>query len=272
MGGLVVFIAIAGAMLGGFFVQARLGDRRSAGAIILAGMVGAYCLVLGAGLVGILRWHIVDEHSLAVAIFFGPVAALVAARGRRAYLAPVAVPTNVNPATRALYGLFDGIVFFGIWVAVQSVTGATVPIGFMQSYTRQQYDNYVYVMSWMTLGLFISSILMHRLLGGSAGKIVAGSRTIMADGSALTWRAATMRATILFLIGLLITAPGPLIAFIFGPGSEISSLVALSLGLILWVWIVLMPQWFTDQDIHPSPLERWSGMKTVDYLQTNKTQ
>jgi hypothetical protein len=161
------------------------------------------------------------------------------------------------------YGLLDGIVFIAIWVCTQNVTKVSVPFSVMQKYQPAQYDAYVTVMGWMTLVLFVLSILMHRFFGGSLGKLMIGYRTVMADGSPITWRASALRATLMFLIGLLIMAPGPLIAFIFGPGSEAASLIALGLGVVFWITAVLWPRYNPDNTAMPSLLELRCGLRTI---------
>jgi hypothetical protein len=175
----------------------------------------------------------------------------------------IATSRNVKPMGRVAYGLVDGIVFVVIWIGTQVVTKVSVPISVMQKYQQAQYDAYITVMGWMTLVLFIQSILMHRFFGGSLGKLMLGYRTLMANGTVMTWRASAIRAGFMFLIGLMIMAPGPLIAFIFGPGSERASIIALFLGIAFWLVAVLLPKHNPDNTAEPSLLERWCGLRTV---------
>jgi hypothetical protein len=170
---------------------------------------------------------------------------------------------NVEPINRMAYGLLDGMAFFGIWIGTQIVTKVSVPFSVMQKYRPEQYDAYVTVMGWMTFLLFVMSILMHRFFGGSLGKLIVGCRTVMSDGSPITWGASALRATLMFLVGLLIMAPGPLIAFIFGPGSEAASLIALGLGVVFWIAAVLWPKYNPDNTAMPSLLELRCGLRTI---------
>lgn len=162
---------------------------------------------------------------------------------------------EASPKRRVAYPLIDGAVFIGIWNAVMAVTGVRFPFGIMQSFSRVDYDAYIFVMTRMTLGLFLLSIVMHRMFGGSIGKLIFGMRTVQLDGQAMTWRQILLRSGFMFLVGLMILAPGPLIAFIFGRGSEAGSVIALSLGFLLLV--------VTTYGKVSSFVESWLGLKTV---------
>ncbi len=170
---------------------------------------------------------------------------------------------NVTPNRRLAYGLIDWFIILAIWILTQVITSKSFPIGFMQRYKQENFDAYIEVMTWLTLILFVLSIFMHKFFGGSIGKLLLGCRTVMSDGSRLTWRAAFFRASALFLIGLLILAPGPMIAFVFGEGSEVASLVVLGLGLGLWIFFALAPRQRPDQDPPPSKLETLFGIRTI---------
>lgn len=170
---------------------------------------------------------------------------------------------NVTPDRRLAYGLIDGFVILAVWILTQVLTSKSFPIGFMQRYKQEHFDAYIEVMTWLTLVLFVLSIFMHKFFGGSIGKLFLGCRTVMSDGSRMTWRAAFLRASALFLIGLLVLAPGPMIAFVFGEGSEVASLVVLGLGLGLWIFFVLAPRHQPDQDPAPSILESVFGIRTI---------
>ncbi|MCA3645674.1 MAG: RDD family protein [Methylobacterium sp.] len=260
----IVFIAIVGGALGGIAASMYSGSNARSGLVAPAGILGSWGLIVGASVLKLVTWKTMDASSVVLSFTIGPIAALTVARGWRARRSRATQPTNVRPMTRMLYGLFDGSVFIAIWVASQAISGAYVPFGVMQSFSPQEYTNYVKVMSWMTLGLFLASLFNHRLFGGSIGKVLAGCQTEMSDGTPITWRAALLRAALLFLIGLMITAPGPLIAFVFGPGSEGSSLLSLAIGIVLLFWIVLWPRYVSNDEVLPSRLEQWCGLRTVD--------
>lgn len=260
----IVFIAIVGGALGGIACQMYSRKNARRGVIALAGILGSWGSIVGIGLLNAGSWETVEASSLVLSLTMGPIAALTAARGWHARQYPAAHALNVEPGTRMLYGLFDGSVFVAIWIALQAISGAHVPISVMQSFSPQEYTNYIKVMSWMTLGLFLASVVNHRFFGGSIGKVLAGCRTEMSDGTPITWRAAYLRAALLFLIGLMITAPGPLIAFVFGPGSEGSSLLSLAIGIVLLIWAVLWPRYVSNDEVLPSRLEQWCGLRTVD--------
>jgi uncharacterized RDD family membrane protein YckC len=158
---------------------------------------------------------------------------------------------------RVFYPLADAALFIVIWQTTMSLTRVRFPFGIMQSFSPADYDAYVRVMSWMTIALFLLSLVMHRLFAGSIGKLVFGMKTVQRDGSVMTGHQVLMRSAAMFLLGLLILAPGPLIAFIFGKGSEPGSLVALSMGFLL-LWLATFA--FRKD---ASLLERALGLKTV---------
>ncbi|MCA3641640.1 MAG: RDD family protein [Methylobacterium sp.] len=264
----MIFIAIVGGALGGIAASMYSGRNARSGLVALAGILGSWGLFVGAGVLKLITW---ETGNPALMVLFsvlsltnGPIAALTVARGWRARRSMATQPTNVGPRTRMLYGLFDGSVFIAIWVALQAISGAYVPFRVMQSFSPQEYTNYIKVMSWMTLGLFLASLFNHRFFGGSIGKVLAGCRTEMSDGTPITWRAAFLRSVLLFLIGLMIMAPGPLIAFVFGPGSEGYSLLSLAIGIVLLFWMVIWPRYVSNDEVLPSRLEQWCGLRTVD--------
>jgi RDD family len=165
--------------------------------------------------------------------------------------------------------LIDVIVFLLVWNLVLSITNVRFPFGVMQKFSQSDYDAYVKIMSWMTLSLFTLSIVLHRLFGGSIGKLLMLHRTVQVSGAAMTFRQSSLRSAAMFLLGIAILAPGPLIAFIFGKGSESASILALTLGLITWLAITL--PWTTGH----SALETWLGLATVrtaDLRSANSSQ
>jgi uncharacterized RDD family membrane protein YckC len=169
-----------------------------------------------------------------------------------------------NPALRPIpfwrrlcQTAIDVAIFYGVWVTVLELTKVRFPFGFMQGFSQRDYDAYIKIMTWMTLSLFLLSIVLHAVFGGSIGKLLMGHRTVHVDGSHLTLRAVALRSAVLFFLGLAILAPGPLVAFIFRAGSEGGSLAALLLGLGLWA-IVALP-WTRSRSL----LEAYLGLITV---------
>jgi hypothetical protein len=160
--------------------------------------------------------------------------------------------------------MIDVIMFFVVWNLVLSVTNVRFPFGVMQRFSQSDYDAYVKIMSWMTLSLFGLSIGLHRLFGGSIGKLLMFHKTVQANGAPMTMRQTALRSSTMFLLGIAILAPGPLIAFIFGKGSEGASILALILGLITWLAITF--PWSGNR----SALETWLGLVTVRASDLNK--
>jgi uncharacterized RDD family membrane protein YckC len=160
--------------------------------------------------------------------------------------------------------LIDVIIFYVVWNLVLSITNVRFPFGVMQKFSQSDYDAYVKIMSWMTLSLFTLSFVLHQLVGGSIGKLVMSHRTAQVSGAAMTVRQTLLRSLTMFLLGIAILAPGPLIAFIFGKGSEGASVLALIFGLIMWLAITF--PWTTDR----SALETWLGLVTVRATDLNK--
>lgn len=169
-------------------------------------------------------------------------------------------------AVRGNYVFIDALLFFVIWNVVTSVFRVKLPFSVMQRYTPTDYENYLTVMTYMTIILFFISLISHWVFGASFGKLIFGYRTVQLDGQKLNLVQSFLRSLILFFIALLILAPGPLIAFIFGPGSEIDSVLALLAGLILWLTITFAP--LGGRLPHANGqrrtlLERWLGAMTV---------
>ncbi len=151
----------------------------------------------------------------------------------------------------------DVVVFYGVWVAVLDITKVRFPFGFMQKFSQQDYDAYVRIMGWMTLVLFALSIVLHSTAGGSIGKLLMRHKTLQAKGTPATLQQAAARSAILFLTGLAILAPGPLVAFVFRAGSEAASLTVLLIGITLWA-VTTVP--FKDGR---SMLESYLGLVTA---------
>jgi uncharacterized RDD family membrane protein YckC len=159
---------------------------------------------------------------------------------------------------RIAHMLIDSGVFFAVWNTVLHVTNVRFPFGIMQRFSKQDYDAYVTIMSWMTLVLFGLSIVMHSLFGGSIGKLVMGHRTVNESGAPMSPAQSAKRSAVLFALGIAILAPGPLVAFFFGKGSEALSIVSLALGLTLWIGST--GPWLSTR---ASPLEAYLQLATV---------
>jgi uncharacterized RDD family membrane protein YckC len=159
---------------------------------------------------------------------------------------------------RFAHMLIDGVVFFIVWNIVLEVTKVRFPFGVMQRFSQQDYDAYVKIMSWMTLTLFALSIVMHALFGGSIGKLIMRHRTVHEDGAPMSQAQAAKRSAVLFGLGIAILAPGPLVAFFLGKGSEALSLASLALGLLVWVGST--GPWLLTR---ASPLEAYLKLATV---------
>jgi uncharacterized RDD family membrane protein YckC len=135
--------------------------------------------------------------------------------------------------------LIDMLVFVVAWIAAVIISGASPPLSFMSKYSVEEFIVYIRAMLVMTAILFVVSVLSHRFKGGSLGKIAAGYRTVREDGAPLGWREAIVRALLLYALGILILAPGPLLGYLFGNGSEPASLAVLFLALSVWLWCVV---------------------------------
>jgi uncharacterized RDD family membrane protein YckC len=164
---------------------------------------------------------------------------------------------SISRGRRIGQTIIDAIVFLVIWNLVLNITNVRFPFGVMQKFSQQDYDAYIKIMSWMTLVLCALSIFLHQLFGASVGKLVMSHRTVQVNRERMTVRQALLRSGTMFLLGMAILAPGPMIAFIFGEGSETASIFALILGLIMWVAITF--PWTADR----SALESWLGLQTV---------
>ncbi len=172
-----------------------------------------------------------------------------------------------GPGKRFAYTMVDAIVFAIIWHFVVERARVRPPFGMMQRYKPADYEAYLTVMSWMTLALFLMSISLHLLFGASLGKILFGYKTVRTDGSRMSFVTCLLRSFGCFLIGLMILAPGPMIAFVFGEGSEISSLVVLLLGVAFWLFVAWLPFGGhiegATEDAEVTMLERRLGIMTV---------
>ncbi len=168
---------------------------------------------------------------------------------------------------RFAYTMVDAILFWMIWQFVVEYTRVRPPFGFMQRYKPADYEAYLTVMSWMTLALFLLSFVLHVAFGASLGKLVAGYRTVRTSGARMPVYLCFLRSFGLFVIGLMILAPGPLIAYVFGEGSEISSSSALMLGLVVWIFLAWLPAGGpvdgASSEREVTILERFLGIMTV---------
>jgi hypothetical protein len=169
----------------------------------------------------------------------------------------------VSTARRVTYALIDALVFVVVWHVVVAKTGVQPPFSFMQRYSPADFAAYLTVMAWMTSILFILSIVLHRYFGGSLGKLAMGCRTRRSDGSPLGWPETITRSVVMFALGVMILAPGPLAAYVLGPGSEAWSSLLLIIGLVVWLWFVLFPISDSDSRQEKSLLERILGLETV---------
>jgi uncharacterized RDD family membrane protein YckC len=152
--------------------------------------------------------------------------------------------------------IIDGIIFIVLWFAMLAVTDVSFPYGVMQDFSQEDYDAYMIQMTRLTLMLFALSLVMHGFFQGSIGKLVTGLKVVRTDDAPMRFQQVLIRSLTMFLIGIMILAPGPLIAFIFGKGSEEASIISLALGLILWLILTFAFR-------HQSFLERIIGIKTV---------
>lgn len=169
---------------------------------------------------------------------------------------------------RMLYGSIDALLFILVWNIVVSYTKVRPPFLVMQRYRASDYEAYLNVMFWMTLVLFVISFCGHWLVGGSIGKLTRDYRTLRIDGSRMTALDAALRSAAMFLIALLILAPGPLIAYVFGEGSEISSFAALFLGVVVWIVAAISPvgspaPGADESEMPPTLIETALGLMTV---------
>jgi uncharacterized RDD family membrane protein YckC len=160
---------------------------------------------------------------------------------------------------RLTANLIDGLVLIVLWQASMAISGVRFPFGIMQNFSRADYDAYVRVMTWLTLGVFLLSLVVNRLLGGSLGKIIMDLKTVQVDGAPMTLRQVIWRSLYLGLLGIMILAPGPLIAFVYGKGSEEASATSLMLGFLL---LGVTTTGMINQR-RQSVVEYWLGLVTV---------
>jgi uncharacterized RDD family membrane protein YckC len=168
----------------------------------------------------------------------------------------------VGPWRRLGYSLIDTAIFAGVWIGLLTVTPVRFPFGFMTSFSKADYDAYIQLMSRMTLALFLLSAVMHLLFGGSIGKRVLGCRTVSQSGAPAPAKTLLARSVAMFLLGLMILAPGPLAAFVIGKGSEPLSSVLLISGIALW--LVMTVDWSMTSTIRPTLLERLLDLCTIE--------
>ena len=164
--------------------------------------------------------------------------------------------------------VIDGLIFCLVWLAAVAAAGASPPMAFMSQYRVDDFIVYLKVMTVMSFVLYLLSIFMYRSFGGSVGKIISGYKTVHLDGSPLDARSAFLRSTILFVLGLLILAPGPIIGYLFGDGSAPYSVFVLIFALGIWWFIaVLVPAGGNNSndlvEFNQTRLEKWLGLTTV---------
>jgi uncharacterized RDD family membrane protein YckC len=174
-----------------------------------------------------------------------------------------AYKASKQPAWR--WPLIDALVFVAAWIAAVIVAGASPPLSFMSEYSVEEFVIYIRAMLVMTAILFVVSVISFLIWGGSVGKRAAGYRTVREDGSPLGWREALVRALLLYALGILILAPGPLLGYLFGDGSQLASLAVLFLALGVWLWCVVRRERAQPPpgELARTQFERLLGLKTI---------
>ena len=150
---------------------------------------------------------------------------------------------------RLAYASIDSTVAFALWFATAQ---ATCPSMFtiVRARNSPAVACNVYEPSVLTLwlGLFGLSIILHRVYGGSIGKLVLGYRTVTLEGNKLSWKLAARRGCVLFAMGLLVFRSGSAVAIFIG----LAAWLALALGLFS-----------ATEDDQRSELEGLMGIVTV---------
>ncbi|MGL4636882.1 MAG: RDD family protein [Beijerinckiaceae bacterium] len=165
----------------------------------------------------------------------------------------------VSQRGRLRYAFIDAAIFCVVWMVTINVANVTPPaLAMMSRYTPEQYRDYIYAVSVMSVILLVNSVIMHWKFGGSVGKILMKCRTYRQDGSKLSFGNAVARALFCFGVALSILAPGPIVAAIFGTNSDHFAIGLLCGGILFWLWVMV------QQDREPSTLhETWLGIQTV---------
>lgn len=165
---------------------------------------------------------------------------------------------------RAVYGTIDGIVFLVVWNVVMAFANVKPPFSIhKRPYTEAHHLKYLETMLWMTLALFIVSVLFHRFAGGSPGKLAIGYTTRRVDGTRIDWRQAIVRGMSLFVLGIVILAPGPIAFYALGLDPAQTAQPMLFAGLALWFVTVLYPFRGYDAGGGRPAIEKWLGIETV---------
>lgn len=124
-----------------------------------------------------------------------------------------------------------------IWNLALELGDVSSPIAFMSVYSEAQRREYYEVMRLFLVFLFLYHVTVYFAVGGTLAKRLAGLRVVRADGAALGLRDALRRAMVIFGLWLLILAPGPIVGFAFGPGSEAASVGLLFAALIVCLFL-----------------------------------
>lgn len=165
---------------------------------------------------------------------------------------------------RAVYGSIDGIAFIIVWFVVSILAQVKAPFDLhKRPYTEAHLLKYLEVMLWMSLGLFIASVLFHRFAGGSPGKLAIGFRTQRVDGRCIAWWQAIIRGLAMFVLGMVILAPGPIAFYVLGLDPAVTSQHLFFVGLGLWFAVVLYPFRGNSAGSRGAAIERWLGIETV---------
>jgi RDD family len=173
----------------------------------------------------------------------------------------------VKPVTylrRLGYGLIDAVVFGLVWLVMVVATNVTPPaMTFMSQYSPEQYRDYIITAGAMTAAMFVMSIVMHGLFGGSTGKLLTGVRTLRADGQSLGWDGSLRRALFCFGVSLLILWPGPITAAIFGERSDAVALALLAVGFALWILCMSAHLVVMEGGARTTLHEKWLGIRSL---------
>jgi hypothetical protein len=156
------------------------------------------------------------------------------------------------------------MLFLVVWNVVMAFANVKPPFSIhKRPYTETHHLNYLEAMLWMTLGLFIASVIFHRLMGGSPGKLAIGYTTRRVDGSRVDWWQAIMRGMSMFALGIVILAPGPIAFYLLGLDPAQTARPLLLAGLAIWSVTVLYPFRGSDSAERRPAIERWLGIETV---------
>ncbi|MGL5447292.1 MAG: RDD family protein [Rhabdaerophilum sp.] len=162
---------------------------------------------------------------------------------------------------RFAFSLIDSIIAFSLWFAIAQTT---CPSMFVLVWGHNSpppicntYEPRVLTLWFGLLGL---SVALHRVYGGSIGKLILGFRTVTLEGEKPSWKQAAGRSYILFAIGLLVFRSG--------------STITIGIGLAAWIALALGLFSATEKD-QRSELEKFIGIVTVkkrDLVDFNRAQ